>query len=190
MTVIAPRPVPGKSQLAAEERRRQFVYAYLSLQRNITAAAKAIGVPDASADVWGARTIARPEVREMIDRITAETSAAAELTLTDTVRELRRVVRCDPRQFYRPDGTLKQPSEWDDDMAAAVASIKVEPRHKGGAKRGVYVGVATEIKFHPKNPAIDMALKYQGAYERDNIQRTPNLALQVVLVQPPGEPKL
>jgi len=34
-----------------------------------------------------------------------------------------------------------------------------------------------------------MAMRHAGLYERDNDQRQPNLALQVVLVDPPKKPE-
>ena len=45
-------------------------------------------------------------------------------------------------------------------------------------------GRTTKLKVWDKNAALEKAMKHLGLYEKDNSQRAPNLALQVVLVGP------
>jgi sulfur relay (sulfurtransferase) DsrC/TusE family protein len=83
----------------------------------------------------------------------------------------------------REDGSLKAPHEWDDDMAACVASIEVREVVENG-KVTAYV---KKIKFWSKLEAMNMAMRYAGLFERDNRQQAPNLAIQVNLVQAPAK---
>jgi hypothetical protein len=41
-----------------------------------------------------------------------------------------------------------------------------------------------KVKLWDKNAALEKALKHLGLYERDNRQKSENLTLQVLLVQP------
>ena len=47
-----------------------------------------------------------------------------ELTPERLLREVAKLANADRRRLYRPDGTLKQVSELDDETAAAVASVE------------------------------------------------------------------
>ena len=87
------------------------------------------------------------------------------------------------------DGTLKDPVEWDDDMAAAVAQVEVDelPDHvrTDGKASTVHRTRPTRLKFWDKNAALEKAFRHLGLYNRDNTQRSENLSLQVVLVGKP-----
>jgi phage terminase small subunit len=78
--------------------------------------------------------------------------------------EVARIAYSDPRKFYNADGSLKSILELDDDCAATIASVS-----------GTVVGMTRKLKQWDKNAALEKAMKFHGAYERDNAQ--PNAAL-------------
>jgi hypothetical protein len=46
----------------------------------------------------------------------------------------------------------------------------------------------TKIKLWDKNSALEKLMKHQGMFEKDRAQARENLAIQVVLVDPPKRP--
>jgi hypothetical protein len=92
---------------------------------------------------------------------------AAGLNTERTLQEVCRAAFSDPRKFFREDGSIKPPSEWDADMAAAVASYEI-------------VGGVTGIKFCDKLAALEQAMRHFGLYQRDLRQRQENLGAIMV----------
>jgi hypothetical protein len=76
---------------------------------------------------------------------------------------------------------MKDPREWDDATAAAVASIEIVEEFSGTGADRKLVGHTKKVKLWDKNAALEKALKHLGLYERDNTQRSENLSLQVLL---------
>jgi hypothetical protein len=81
----------------------------------------------------------------------------------------------------RAPGCMKDPREWDDATAAAVASIEIVEEFSGTGADRKLVGHTKKVKLWDKNAALEKALKHLGLYERDNTQRSENLSLQVLL---------
>ena len=101
--------------------------------------------------------------------------AHVEKTITvDLVRTLfenARIGFSDIRGVLNEDGSMKPPGEWDNDMAAAVSSIKVRELY-GEGKDGVgAIGTVTEVKLWDKGAALDRLLRHMGGYEKDNQQK-------------------
>jgi len=68
-------------------------------------------------------------------------------------------------------------------MAGCVASCKTEEKIENGR----LVGYVREIKLWDKNAATSQAMKHHGL-ERHNVQRQPNVNLQINIVgSPPVE---
>ena len=126
-----------------------------------------------------------PLIVAMIADETAKVIAKTNLSSERVLKELERLCFSDGRKLLNPDGSLKEPQEWDDDTAAAVASMKVTEDFEGQGKSRERVGTTKDVKFWDKGSALNMAAKHLGLFERDNAQRAPNLALQIVAVGPP-----
>jgi phage terminase small subunit len=90
-------------------------------------------------------------------RIALVVEKAAEktgLSVERTLLEIARVAYFDGRKIYNKDGGLKQPTEWDDDTAAAIS----------------HMGRTGPVPFD-KNAALEKAMKYHGLYKNDNHQQ-------------------
>ena len=147
----------------AEARYHAFAHALISNGHNASKAAIAAGYAVAHAHVTGAQLLATPRVQEIIREIATPVLIEQGLTSERALIENARIALFDPRKLYNADGTEKAPHEWSDETASAVV-----PRSDLIAS------------VHDKNRALDMAFKYLGLYERDNAQRAPNLAIQIV----------
>ena len=188
------KAISGLAVKAPEARYRAFVDAYLANGRNATQAAITAGYSPKTAYAQGARLLRKAQIAAAIDAASEKAQAASGLTVERTLREVARVAYFDPRKLFRGDGSLKDPSEWDDDTAAAVAaiegySVKAQKRGKKSANSDeaddASIYGMTKVKLWDKNAALEKAMKHLGLYERDNAQRAPDLALQVVLIGPP-----
>ncbi|MGC8534913.1 MAG: terminase small subunit [Rhizomicrobium sp.] len=164
---------------AAVVRRRTFAEAYIANGRNATQAAIAAGYSPKTARMQGSRLLTCDDVKVVINAVAARSQAISGLTADRTLLELARLAYFDPRKLFDDSGNLKAVADLDDDTAAAVAGLDVQDgRGEDGAQ-------TKKLKLWDKNAALDKAMKYLGLFEKDNAQRGPDLALQVVLIGPP-----
>lgn len=182
--MVKTRAKAGTSKSAAADRRKAFVNAYIANGRNGTQAAITAGFAAKGARVTAVRLLTEPRIAALVAEKVERAQAISGLTLDRTLQEVARLAYFDPRTLYRDDGNLKRPDEWDDDTAAAVASVEALEEYEGRGEDRELVGYTKKIKLWDKNAALDKAMRHLGAYEKDNSQRGPDLALQVVLVGP------
>lgn len=107
----------------------------------------------------------RKEVQLRVAELTSEGARQAQVDIARVLRELMAIATSDPRRAFDDEGKLKDPSQWDDDFAASIASIEVvsraaKPDETG--KRGVeYVH---KIKTWDKISALDKLARHLGLY--------------------------
>ncbi len=177
--------VAGNGHAAAALRRRRFIDAYLTNGHNATQAAITAGFSPKTACAQGQRLLRKVEISGEIARAAEQAAKALGLERERALEEIAHISFFDVRKLFRQDGSLKDPSEWDAETAAAVASfetVEKSSRRNAGDPPNVRV---TKVKLWDKNAALDKAMKHLGLYEKDNAQRGPELSLQVVLVGPP-----
>lgn len=183
----------GTSKSASGQRKRLFIEAYLSNGKNATQAAIAAGYSEKSAHAQGCRLLKdvkiQAEIAERTQVVLAKAEIATELTLENILRELGRIALFDPRRILKGDGTMLDPGDWPDDVAAAVGGLEIMEEFEGRGADRERVGFVKKLKFWDKNSAIEKAMKHFGAFEKDNAQQRDNLAIQVVMVAAPGVPR-
>lgn len=91
--------------------------------------------------------------------------------LENMLAQISAVANFDPRKLYDAEGNRIPVHLLDDETAAAVARINA----------GVIGNVHGDVIPYDKMKAVDMAMKHLGAYEKDNLQKAENLALQIIL---------
>jgi phage terminase small subunit len=164
----------GNGQAAATTRRVVFVQAYMANGHNATQAAITAGFSAKTAYSQGQRLLKHVEVSGQLTEMAREAGNAAGLTVERVLEEVRRLSFSDPRKLFRKDGTPIPITELDDDTAAMISAIEVDAD-----------GRLTRIRLWDKNAALEKAMKHLGLYNRDNIRRSENLSLQVLLVGAP-----
>ena len=177
--------VAGNGREAAALRRQRFVDAYLANGQNATQAAITAGFSPKTACVQGQRLLRKVEVSGEIARAAEQAALASGLERERALEEIAHISFFDVRKLFRHDGSLKDPSEWDAETAAAVASFETVEKSSGYNSEGSPKARVTKVKLWDKNAALEKAMKHLGLYEKDNAQRGPELSLQVVLVGPP-----
>jgi len=106
------------------------------------------------------RLSANVNVQDRIAELVSRGADRAEIDIMRTLTELTRIGTADLRRLLKDDGSIKKPSEWDDDLAAAIASIEVVS--KGGADQPIeYVH---KVKLWDKNSALEKIAKYLGMF--------------------------
>ena len=91
----------------------------------------------------------------------------AEINDAEILREAKRLALSDIRGLFNADGSVKEPKDWPDAVAAAVASIEVFEEFSDSDK----VGYTKKLKFWDKNAALEKLMKHRGLFEKDNKQK-------------------
>ena len=171
MLSIARRP----ARAGVSERRQAFVQAYISNGHNATDAAISAGYSPKTARSQGHRLLTKVDTSGELALAAKASAERAELRTDEVLYQVRCGLRADPRKLFKADGSLVPIPELDAETAAA---LDIEIDADGKVKR----------RFWNKGPAILAAMRHLGLYEKDNKHLGPNLALQVVLVDPPRRP--
>ena len=179
---VADSSRPGGGRDGFADRLAYFEQAYMSNGNNSTAAAITAGYAKRTAYAKGHSLLKKLRESGRLAEVAQKAAQVAELSTERTLREVRDVAYNDPRRFFRENGTLKPPSEWDDAMAACVQSLEVGEVRSG--KDGKVVTWTSKIKFWNKLDAIDKAMKHLGLFERDNAQSRESLVLHVEAARP------
>jgi phage terminase small subunit len=96
----------------------------------------------------------------------AERSARVGINADRVLRELGRIAMGDPRVLFREDGSLKSPTEYGEDDAPMIESVKtrriVEVILGEDGKQKVAPVEIQEVKLASKLTALQMAMKHLG----------------------------
>ncbi len=156
------------------EKQQRFVEEYL-VDLNATQAAIRAGYSEKTARSQGQRMLTNVGIQKCLSDAQAARSARTMVTQDRVVQEIARLGLSDIRKLFDDAGRLRQPHEWDDDTAAAVASIEVDQRKEPGENGDRYT--VTKIKAWDKNSALEKLMKHLGLYERDNEQQVAALGV-------------
>jgi phage terminase small subunit len=181
---MAGRPLTAKQE--------HFVREYLSNGRNGAAAYRAAystaATPQRCA-VEASELLRNPKIADRVGLAVQKAERGTEVTVARVRDELARVAFSDPRKLYNADGSLKPPSEWDDDTAASIAGVEVFEEFQREGQSRKKVGETRKVKRWDKNKALDSLAKCLGMYAGDG-GRTPNApSITIVEIIMPGRPE-
>lgn len=150
---------------------------------NITKAAQFAGIEGDSARISAWQMLQYDDVQEYIEQLRADQAKRTMVTIDKVQGEIARLAFSDIRDYYREDGTLKNPHELSDDAAAALAGIEVVEMHDSDGNK---IGDTTKIKPYDKLSALDKLARRLGMFEKDNDQHVPKEGrrMEVVIVRP------
>lgn len=101
------------------------------------------------------------KVQERVRELTSKAAAANEVTVERVLREVARLAFVDLRKAYNEDGTLKKPTEMDDDTAAALAGIDVTSMQIGDDENPGSL-VTKKLKTFDKKGALELCMRHLG----------------------------
>lgn len=163
---------------AADPVYRQMADEYMRNGRNRTQAYLHV-FPDTaydSARVAASNVFADPNISAYIQECEAAVLQKYQVTRERVIQELSRLAFSDLRKLYKDDGTIKLPTELDDDIAAALSSIETQELFEGRGDQREHTGTAYRPKLHDKSGALRDAMKHLGMFEKDNAQANPAAA--------------
>ncbi len=147
-------------------RHEQFGKKYVGLRGQKGAGMRALraagynATTDGSASAQASALLKTPKVAkrllELNERIADRVVADKERVL----KELSRVALSDIRKVLDADGNFKNPQEWDDDTAAAVAGLKRNEIVIGRGKQKQVVGHTLELKQWSKHSALETLARH------------------------------
>lgn len=145
---------------ALRGKRHAFVLEYLK-DFNATEAYKRAGYKGSGegARRSASRLLTNVDIQAEIQRLQSRVENRTVASLERLELELERIALSDPRKLFTKDGAMLVPSEWDDDTAAAVASIEVLEEFAGRRENRVMIGHTKKAKLLDKVSALVALLK-------------------------------
>jgi len=133
-------------------RQKRFIAEYRKDYNGAQAAIRA-GYSPKNANDQAAQLLSIPQLKEILRRETEDTLKKIGIHAEALLRDRARVAKSDPRRFFNPDGTVKPPQEWDDEMAGAVAGFEVVETFSGQGENRKLSGYIKKLKLNDRNPA-------------------------------------
>lgn len=170
------------------EKQERFSLAYMENGGNATQAyLSSYNVKKAKPETVNNKAMALLHKGEIGARIAALRNAAAEraeVREADVLRETGHIVFSDLRKLFNENGTIKQPCEWPQEIAAAVASFEVFEEYRGQGKNRKLVGYTKRIRLWDKNSAIEKLMKHLGMFEMGSSPARISIAKAFIVVPP------
>lgn len=160
------------------DKQARFVEEYL-VDLNATQAAIRAGYSEDTARSIASENLSKPDIAEAIAAAQAERSKRTQVTQDMVIQELARIGFSDLRKALTPDGHLIDPQDWDDDTAAAIASMEVVRRSNIGKDKDdpdEPIEFTHKIKTWDKNSALEKLAKHLGMFV-DKVEHSGQVAL-------------
>jgi phage terminase small subunit len=155
------RYIPRKLAGKFTAKQRAFVAEYIATNDAEAAALKA-GYSPKNPRYIAYDLLHKSHITEAIKAHEEEALRKAGISRVRALLELSRLVYANPRQLYREDNTLKEPSEWDDDVAATIASVEVFEEFEGVGKNRRQIGKTKKVKQWNKSENLKTLLQHLG----------------------------
>lgn len=170
----------GKKTGKLNEKQRRFADEYL-LSFNGTQSALKAGYSKKTAYSQANWLLKHPEVLNYLNSKKQKVDDKLNASLDRTLLELSRIAFSDLRKLFREDGSLIPIHELDADTAAAISGFDTEELYEflNGEKN--QIGLLKKVKRFDKNKAIEMLMKYHGAFEKDNKQQNKDITVTLNL---------
>lgn len=151
------------------EQQKKFCREYMK-DFNGTQAAIRAGYSKKTSNEQAVRLLANVSAQKFIKQLQEKNADKHEGLADELVEELKKIMRCDIRNFLDVGNSVKDISQLPPELSTCVESIKKSETEFGDEDHG---GTKSSIQFklHSKMDAIEKLAKYVGLYEADNKQR-------------------
>lgn len=148
------------------DKQKRFVDEYL-VDLNATKAAERAGYSKKTGYSHGQRLLKNVEIQKAIEKAQKNLSERTQITQERVLQEYAKIAFFDPKRMFNDDGTLKQISKLDDDVAAVIGGIDVVVSYSGSGenKKPDYT---KKIKMIDKKGALDSIARHLGMFV-DNV---------------------
>lgn len=110
-----------------------------------------------------------PTVCALVEKERRRVQRKLEISAEKTFKEIAALAFSDVRELFNEDGTLKDPHEWEDHVAAAVSSIEVfeEYQGEGKGKAKKYIGRTKKVRLWDKVTSLEKLARLLGMDFKD-----------------------
>lgn len=143
------------------EKQEQFCQAYL-IDFNGAKAARLAGYSEDSARTEAWRLLTNADIQARINQLRQEMGKGFNITRERIAQELARIGFFDIRNIHNEDGSLKTPSEFADDEAAAIGGIKRSVTTFSNENGGEGEKITIEVKVWEKTKALEQLSRLMG----------------------------
>jgi len=150
-----------EQEIKLTEKEEAFCNAYL-IDFNGAKAARMAGYSEASAKEIASQNLTKLHIRARITELRQQMGKAYNVTRERIAQELARIGFLDIRNVFDEQGRLKDPVEWSDDEAAAIAGLESENIFDGYGEDKTLIGYLKKIKLSDKRAALDSLVKLMG----------------------------
>ncbi|GBR15496.1 terminase small subunit [Gluconobacter frateurii] len=154
----------------------RFVEEYL-VDLNATQAALRAGYSQKTAAKIGSENLQKPEIQHAISEAQARRSKRTEITQDRVVQELAKLGFGDIRAIFSENGSLKCPTDMDEDAAARISSIEVVVKPVPGTQ-GQEVEHVAKIKLWDKLGALTQLGRHLGMF-KDKLETSGEIGINI-----------
>jgi len=146
------------------ERQKTFISEYLQYL-NATQAAIRAGYSAKNADKIGPELLGKTRVAEEIKRLREDQLRQVGVETAKVLTQMALIAKADIRKIFGPNNTILPPEKWPDDVAPAIAGLKVTELFEGEGERRHLVGYIKEVKRWNPDVSLTNLAKNVGAIE-------------------------
>lgn len=179
--------MPKKEPAALEPRQERFCQEYVK-DLNGTQAAIRAGYSPKTANEQSSQLLARLNISARVKELQAVVAEQAQVDAVQILRELSRLGYTDLRGLYKEDGTIKDPKDWSDEIAHAVAGVEVTELFEGSGADRTWIGYTKKVKFWDKTKALELLGKHKKLFT-DKVEHSGKLTLEDLLDESRKEEK-
>lgn len=158
--------------MSLNAQRKRFADEYL-IDLNATQAYKRAGYKGKgrSAENAASRLLGHVGVQQYIAERMKDREKRTEITQDRVLQELARIAFFDIRKLYNQDGSMKLPSELDDEAAAVLSGVDVTEEWAGTGQERMMIGHTKKAKIFDKGSALTLAMRHLGML-KDKVEHT------------------
>jgi len=158
------------------EKQKRFCQEYMK-DLNGTQAAIRAGYSKKTAKEIASQHLTKLNIQEEIKKLQDKHANKVNITVEDLLRELQMMYQIDISELYDENGDLKPINELPKNITRSISEVTVVTK-----KFGETIATDTsKIKFYSKLDAIEKLARHLGFYEADNMQKTIELPVKLVI---------
>jgi len=160
-----------QQEIKLTEKQEAFCNAYL-IDFNGAKAARLAGYAEDSAHVEASRLLSNANIQARITELRVLMGKQFNITRERIAQEYARIGFVDIRNIFDDNGKLKDPKDWSDDEAAAIAGLESENIYDGKGEDREMIGYLKKVKLTDKKGALDSLVKLMGYAAPDKTSLT------------------
>jgi len=148
-----------------------FVREYLK-EQHVTKAAVKAGYAERSAHVTGSRLLKNPKIIDALSKAQGRMMDKVDIQVSDVLRVIKGILTFDVRDLYYPDGSVKPPNEWTDEVALAIQGFEAMEIFDGTGDAKHALGIVKKVKLADRMKAAELLVKVLGMTAPDRLEIT------------------